>query len=145
MGTSRLVLVLKAPAPTYVQLMCRLCLFNPEVTDYYVCLWFSIFVCALNTAKNVAYPYARTVRLSYTVLYRTAYGTVRYGTIRYHTGTVGVHHTVPNRTVRYRTDQYRYVLRYRYRTGLPDRQVCLYVRPRIHTLTLYILEHNNIN
>jgi len=49
---------------------------NPEVTDYYVCLFVCLYVCmsvclyvcmsvcrcALITAKNVAYPYARTVR-----------------------------------------------------------------------------------
>ena len=66
---------------------------NPEVTDYYVCLlvcWF-VALCALNTAKNVAYP----VRVRYGVLMRSC---------------------VWYRTVPYRTELYRTV-RYRYGTG----------------------------
>ncbi len=39
---------------------------DPEVTDYYVCGF--VALCALNTAKNVAYPYARTVRCTDEVL-----------------------------------------------------------------------------
>ena len=59
---------------------------NPEVTDYYirmsVCLCVSVCLCALNTAKNAAYPYARTVSLTCIVLYRTVpRGTVPYGTV----------------------------------------------------------------
>ncbi len=38
-------------------------LLYPEVTDYYVRMYDC--VCALNTAENVAYPYARTVQLRY--------------------------------------------------------------------------------
>ena len=67
---------------------------NPEVTDYYVCLlvcWF-VALCALNTAKNVAYPVRAYGTVYYEVMCMLRYGTVPYGpvrnyTVRYGTGT----------------------------------------------------------
>ncbi len=97
-----MVLVLMAPALWWSNPE-NLNLINPEVTDYYVRVYVNL--CVLNTAKNVAYPYARTVRCTDEVMFAVPYrtGTVRsrYGTLRYNTGTDTV--PVPYCTILYRT------------------------------------------
>ena len=74
------------------------------MNDYYACPSVCKFVnlCALNTAKNVAYTYARTVRCTDEVMCMVRYDTVRYGVVRYRYryGTV-LYCNVRHRTVRY--------------------------------------------
>ncbi len=70
---------------------------NPEVTDYYVCL----FVCVSPT------QYERTVRctdevMCYCVRYGTVKGTVRYCSVLYGNVPLGIVH-LPYDTVRYGT------------------------------------------
>ena len=65
---------------------------NLEVTDYYVCMFVCLHdclsnrLCALNNVKNVAYPYARTVRydvqMRSCVWYRTVNGQITLSTTR---------------------------------------------------------------